>query len=68
VQHRAHLVGRQVDIRFAVVAQYETMAVAVAGNGALEFSEQTGGMGGRSARRGVSCFDKKSLFVGGCWL
>jgi hypothetical protein len=44
------------------------MAVAVAGNGALEFSEQTGGMGGRSARMGVSCFDKKSLFVGGCWL
>jgi hypothetical protein len=44
------------------------MTVTVAGNGALEFSEQTGGMGGRSACMGMSCFDKKSLFVGGCWL
>jgi hypothetical protein len=44
------------------------VAVAVAGNGALEFGKQTGGMGGRSACMGMSCFDKKSLFVGGCWL
>jgi hypothetical protein len=39
VQHRAHFVGRQVNIRFAIVAQYKAVAVAVAGNGALEFSE-----------------------------
>jgi len=29
------------------------MAVAMAGNSALEFSEQAGGMGGRCARGGM---------------
>jgi hypothetical protein len=57
VQYRAHFVGRQVDVGFAVVAQNKAMAVTVAGNSALEFSEEPG----RCAGYLVSCFDKKSL-------
>jgi hypothetical protein len=54
VQHRAHFVGRQINIGFAVVAQNKAMAVAVAGNSSLEFSEEPG----RGAGYLVSCFDK----------
>jgi len=56
VQHRAHFVGWQVNIRLAVVAQNKTMTVAMAGNGALEFSEESG----RCAGSWMRCFDKKS--------
>jgi len=42
VQHRAHFVGWQVNIRLAIVAQNKAVAIAMAGNGALEFSEESG--------------------------
>ncbi|WP_309682002.1 hypothetical protein [Polaromonas sp.] len=59
MQHGAHFVGRQVNVGLAVIALNKTMAVAVAGNRALEFREQSG----RCAGVVVRCFDKKSLFV-----
>ena len=37
VQHRPHLVGRQVDVRLTVVAQHETVAVAMPGNDTFDF-------------------------------
>ena len=40
VQHRAHLVGRQVDVGFAVVALHEAVAVAMALDHAFDFVEQ----------------------------
>ena len=40
VQHRAHLVGRQVDVAFAVVANHVAVAVAMALDHALDFIEQ----------------------------
>jgi hypothetical protein len=57
VQHRAHLVGRQVNVSLAIVAQNKTMAFAMAGNSALEFSEESG----RCAGGLMSCFDNNSL-------
>jgi hypothetical protein len=41
MQHRAHLVGRQVNICFAVVTLNKAMAIAMAGYCALEFSEES---------------------------
>jgi hypothetical protein len=40
VQHRAHLVGRQVDVAFAVVADDESVPVAVAMDDSLDLVEQ----------------------------
>jgi len=57
VQHGAHFVGRQIHIGLAIVAHDKAVTIAVAGNSALEFSEESG----RSAGGGVSRFDKKSL-------
>jgi len=59
VQHGAHLVGRQVYVGLAVVAQNKAMSVTVAGNSALEFSEESG----RCAGGWMRCFDKKSRQV-----
>ncbi len=42
VQHRAHLVGRQVDVGLAVVAQDVAVAIAMALDDALDFIEQAG--------------------------
>jgi hypothetical protein len=57
VKHGAHLVGWQVNVGFAVVSLNETMAIAMAGDNALEFSEEPGA----GAGIGKICFDKKSL-------
>jgi hypothetical protein len=57
VQHGAHFIGRQIDVGLAVVAQDKAVAVAVAGNGSLEFSEEAGD----SAGGGVNGFDGNSL-------
>jgi hypothetical protein len=54
VQHRAHLVGRQVHIGFAVVALHETVAVAMSLNRSFKFFQQTVGM--------VIIFDMIALF------
>jgi hypothetical protein len=43
VQHRAHLVGGQVDVGVAVVAHHETVAVAVALHRAFNFFQQVAG-------------------------
>ena len=59
VQHRAHLVGRQVDVGFAVVAQHEAVAVAMALDHAFDFIQQA--RGGRSCRD-IFFFDDKILF------
>jgi hypothetical protein len=37
VQHRAHLVGRQVNVRFAVIALNKAMAVTVTRDRAFKF-------------------------------
>ena len=42
VQHRAHLVGGQVDVGLAVVADDVAVAVAMALDHALDFIEQAG--------------------------
>ncbi len=42
VQHGAHLVGRQVDVAFAVVANHVAVAVAMALDHSLYFIEQPG--------------------------
>jgi hypothetical protein len=42
VQHRAHFVGGQVDVGFAVVADHVAVAVAVPLDHALDFVEQAG--------------------------
>jgi hypothetical protein len=43
VQHRAHLVGRQVNVGAAVVADQEAVAVAMSLNRAFNFIQQTAG-------------------------
>jgi hypothetical protein len=43
VQHGAHLIGRQVDVGFAVVADDEAVAVAVPLERCLRFHQQTAG-------------------------
>jgi hypothetical protein len=58
VQHGAHFIGREVDVGLAVIALNKAMAIAVAGNGALEFSEEAG----RSAGVLMRCFDKSLFF------
>jgi hypothetical protein len=69
VQHGAHLVGRQVNVGLAIVALDKAMAIAMAGNSAVEFSEETGGCASIVAavlEAGLmSCFDK-SLLYGSC--
>ena len=44
VQHRAHLVGGQIDVGFAVVALHETVAVAMSLDRAFNFIQQAAGM------------------------
>jgi hypothetical protein len=44
VQHRAHLVGRQVDVAFAVVADDESVPVAMALDDSLDLVEQEPGI------------------------
>jgi hypothetical protein len=43
MQHGAHFVGRQINVCLAVASLNEAMAIAVAGNNALEFSKEPGG-------------------------
>jgi len=66
VQHGAHLVGRQVNVGRAVVTLDKAMAVTVARNRALEFSEEPGGcasiVAAVLAAGLMSCFDKSLLF------
>jgi hypothetical protein len=57
VQHCAHLIGRQIDVGFAVITLHKTVAVSVARNGALELCEEAR----RCAGTVLSCFNK-SLF------
>ena len=52
VQHRAHLVGGQIDVGVAIVAQHETVPVAVALHRAFNFFQQAAG--------GVEIFDLES--------
>ena len=42
VQHRAHLLRRQIDVGFAVVAQHEAVAVAMALHRAFDLAHQSG--------------------------
>jgi len=42
VQHRAHLLRREVDVGLVVVAADEAVAVAVTDDGALEFAQECG--------------------------
>jgi uncharacterized protein YlxP (DUF503 family) len=44
VQHRAHLVGRQVDVAFAVVADDKSVPVTMALDDALDLIEQEPGI------------------------
>ena len=43
VQHRAHLVGGQINVRITIVAHHETVAVAVALHRAFNFIQQAAG-------------------------
>jgi hypothetical protein len=43
VQHGPHLVRGQIDVCFAVVALYETVAIAMTLNGSFEFIQQAAG-------------------------
>ena len=69
VQHRTHLVGRQVYVGLAVVTLDKAMAVAVTENRAVEFSEKTGRcarvVAAALAAGLMSCFDK-SLLIESC--
>jgi hypothetical protein len=44
VQHRAHLVRGQVDVRLAVIALHEAVTVAMSLNSAFEFVQQAAGI------------------------
>ena len=57
VEHGAHLIGRQINVCLAIVAQYEAVTIAVTRNNTLEFSEKAR----RCAGTVLSCFNKKSL-------
>jgi hypothetical protein len=59
VKHSPHLVGRQINVGFTIVAQNEAMPVAVTRYGALKLGKQPSALAGTLC----GCFDKKSLFV-----
>jgi len=40
MEHRAHLVGRKIDVDFAVVARHITVAIAMPLNHAFDFIEK----------------------------
>ena len=53
VQHRAHLLRREVDVGLPVVAHDEAVAVAMALHRAFDFAHQSGADGGGCLRFGL---------------
>jgi hypothetical protein len=45
VQHGAHLIGWQVNVRLAVVARHKAMTITVPLHRAFDFVQQTGAAG-----------------------
>ena len=44
VEHRAHLIGRQVDVGFTIVALYEPMSVAMSLHRSFDLIQQAAGL------------------------
>ena len=40
MHERTHLLRAEIDVRFSVITPYETVAIAVARNGALDLADQ----------------------------
>jgi hypothetical protein len=44
VQHRAHLIGRQINVCLAVIASDKSMSIPVTLDGSFNFIQQIAGM------------------------